>query len=53
LDPILPFDAAGSLRDLLVESQLDVDFLEFSGQHAIPQEAVSRTATLLAETLAN
>ena len=53
LDPILPFDAAESLRDLLTESQLDVDFLEFSGQHAIPQEAVSRTATLLAETLAN
>ncbi len=53
LDPILPFDAAESLRDLLAESQLDVDFLEFSGQHAIPQEAVSRTATLLAETLAN
>lgn len=46
-DPILPFAAAEWLRDLLSDAGLDVDFLEFSGVHTIPTEALVRTAVLL------
>jgi len=52
-DPLLPFEAAQWLRDLLVESGLDVDFLEFPGEHTIPMAAVEKVAVLLSETLAN
>jgi phospholipase/carboxylesterase len=52
-DPLLPFAAAQWLRDLLVESGLDVDFLEFSGEHTIPMAAVEKVAVLLDETLAS
>ena len=50
-DPLLPFEAAQWLRDLLVESGLDVDFLEFSGEHTIPMAVVEKVAILLGETL--
>ena len=48
-DPILPYAAAEWLRDLLTESGLEVEFLEFPGVHTIPVEAVERTATILQE----
>ena len=52
-DPLLPFAAARWLHDLLVEAGLDVEFLEFPGEHPIPMTAVEKVATLLDETLAN
>lgn len=48
-DPILPFTAGKWLRDLLLEAQCNVDFIEFNGPHTIPMEAIERTADLLAE----
>lgn len=51
-DPILPYTAAEWLRDLLTESGLNVDFLEFPGVHTIPKQAVERVASLLEDTLA-
>ncbi len=48
-DPILPYTAAEWLRDLLTESGLEVEFLEFPGVHTIPVEAIERTAAILQE----
>lgn len=46
-DPLLPFQAAEWLRDLLTESGLQVDFLPFQGMHTIPLPAMERFADLL------
>jgi phospholipase/carboxylesterase len=46
-DPILPFDNAEALRDLLTQAGLTVDFLPFPGGHTIPLEALQRLAQLL------
>lgn len=46
-DPILPFTAAGWLRDLLIGAGLNVEFHSFHGGHAIPAIAVERTVALL------
>ena len=43
-DPLLPFDAAISLRELLTNAGLAVDFLDFPGMHEIPREALDRFA---------
>jgi len=51
-DPLLPFQRAVALRDLLVEAGLEVDFLAFDGVHAIPLEALERTADFLVHCLA-
>jgi len=50
-DPILPYAAAEWLRDLLDESGLEVDFLEFPGVHTIPMEAVEKVGSLLEDAL--
>jgi len=50
-DPLLPFANAEALRDLLVEAGAKVDFLPFSGGHAIPFEAVDRLAALVSSKL--
>lgn len=42
-DPLLPFGAAESLRDLLVEHGLVVEFVPFDGPHTIPIEALLAT----------
>ncbi len=47
-DPILPYQAAEWLRDLLQESGLSVEFLPFNGVHSIPPEAMQRFAEMLA-----
>ncbi len=49
-DQILPFDAAGLLRDLLHQSGADVDFLPFAGGHEIPTDVLNRLAVFLRET---
>ena len=46
-DPILPFEAAVWLRDLLQEAGAEVEFIEFYGPHTIPLEAIERTIALL------
>lgn len=46
-DPILPFTAGAWLRDLLLDAQCKVDFVDFNGPHTIPMAAINRTADLL------
>lgn len=46
-DPLLPFQAAEWLRDLFVESGMQVDFLPFDGMHTIPGTALHRFTALL------
>jgi phospholipase/carboxylesterase len=48
-DPVLPFEDAERLRDLLQESGLRVHFLPFRGGHTLPPSALERAATLLAQ----
>jgi phospholipase/carboxylesterase len=50
-DPILPFEDAVALRDLLQEAGLGVDFLPFDGPHTIPEEALERLGALLLSLL--
>jgi phospholipase/carboxylesterase len=50
-DPLLPFANAEALRDLLSEAGAKVDFVPFSGGHAIPYEVVDRLAALVASKL--
>lgn len=50
-DQILPFMAAEWLRNLLVESGMEVDLLPFYGGHQIPVEALERFAAMLVQTL--
>ena len=47
IDPLLPFEAAVWLRDLLTESGAGVEFLPFDGMHTIPAEAVTASARLI------
>lgn len=51
LDPILPFEAAGWLRELFTEAGLSVEFIPFQGIHTIPLEALQRSAPLINEVL--
>jgi phospholipase/carboxylesterase len=48
-DPILPFDNAIALRELLTGAGLKVEFIEFPGPHTIPLEALERLGKLLQE----
>jgi phospholipase/carboxylesterase len=41
-DPLLPFEGAEALRDVLVAGGADVDWLAHEGQHAIPMPALER-----------
>ncbi len=50
-DPLLPFEAAEWLRDLLTEANLDVDFRGFPGTHTIPGEAIPASAELIGTLL--
>lgn len=50
-DPILGFAMAERLRDLLVESGLEVDFRPFDGPHTISPDGVAALADLLEERL--
>lgn len=54
IDPILPFTSAESLRDVLREGDVDVDFVAFQGPHTIETDAlfrvVERLRTLAVET---
>lgn len=50
-DPILPFSAAGSLRDMLNHAGADVEFLQFAGGHEIPHTVLDRFGTFLREVM--
>ena len=53
LDPLLPFEAAIWLRDLLTDAGLNVDFHSFPGMHTIPGEAVPTSAELIGDVLSS
>lgn len=46
-DPLLPFDAAESLRLVLSEAGADVEFVPFDGGHQIPMIVFERCAAFL------
>ncbi len=50
-DPLLPFEGAEALRDLLVSAGADVDWLAHGGQHEIPRPALERLATFARKRL--
>jgi phospholipase/carboxylesterase len=50
-DPILPFELAESLRDLLARARLEVDWVPFDGGHGIPPAALRRLSALAQSTL--
>jgi phospholipase/carboxylesterase len=47
VDPVLPYQAAEWLRDLLTESGMDVNFIPFNGAHTIPGESMHALASLI------
>ncbi|HEY1101104.1 MAG TPA: phospholipase [Myxococcota bacterium] len=50
-DPILPFNGAVALRDVLKAAGLVVDFHEFRGGHTIDRRSLQAAATLLSSLL--
>lgn len=50
-DPLLPFEGAEALRDVLVAAGADVDWLAHGGQHEIPYPAVQRFASFARKRL--
>ena len=48
-DPILPFDGAIWLKEMLEQRDYAVDFTEFVGPHTIPQPALDKFSSLLAD----
>lgn len=50
-DPLLPFERAEALRDLLEGAGLKVEFLSFDGGHTIPPEALVRLGVFIAQRL--
>ena len=51
-DPLLPFDWAEHLRDMLTEIGAEVEFLPFNGPHTISEEGLNRSVALLESVLA-
>src|SRR6056297_627562 len=51
-DPILPFDSALALRDMIQAAEVPVEFHAFDGPHTIDTQAVVRTAQLLGSLVA-
>jgi phospholipase/carboxylesterase len=46
-DPLLPFQAAIWLRDMLVAAGMNVDFHEFAGDHTIPLEVLEKFGMMM------
>ncbi len=51
MDPILPFVAAEWLREFLLESGIEVEFIPFMGPHAIPGPVLFRLKERIVEVL--
>lgn len=50
-DQVLPYEAAGWLRDVLTQGGADVEFLSFQGGHEIPNSVLDRFGTFLREAI--
>jgi phospholipase/carboxylesterase len=50
-DPLLPYDWAESLRDMLKDIGAEVEFLPFNGPHTIPEQGLDRAVALLESAL--
>ncbi len=50
-DPILPYDNAEALHELLAAAGHEVEFVPFGGQHQIPQQVLQRLADWLKKHL--
>lgn len=50
-DPLLPFEAAERLRDLLGGAGLEVEFVPFRGGHAIPDRVLDRVGDFVRRRL--
>ena len=50
-DPLLPFDAATRLRDMLGAKGCDVDWVEFGGAHEIPADVLQGLGAFLRRCL--
>jgi phospholipase/carboxylesterase len=48
-DPILPFQAAVWLKDMLEEAEFPVNFIPFEGYHTIPLPALEQFGEMLGE----
>jgi phospholipase/carboxylesterase len=48
-DPIVPFIGAVWLNELLVNAGLKVEFIQFDGDHTIPQQMLTKLADMLCE----
>ena len=46
-DPLLPFNGAVWLRDMLVAAGMNVDFHEFQGDHTIPLEVLEKFGMMM------
>jgi len=53
VDPILPFAGGELLRDLFRETNHNVQFIEFNGQHGIPQESIDAAQKLIERVVAH
>jgi phospholipase/carboxylesterase len=51
-DPLLPYSGAETLRDLLLDAGVDLQFVPFDGQHEIPLPVLLAFRDLLLDLLA-
>ncbi|TVQ27106.1 MAG: phospholipase [Spirochaetaceae bacterium] len=51
VDPVLPFEQATRLREVLIGAGASVDFVEFAGGHGVPPEVVDRLGAFIARVL--
>ncbi len=51
-DPLLPFEGAVALRDMLIKAGLSVEFVAFNGPHTISIEGIDRCAALMRRVFA-
>ena len=49
VDPLLPFEGATWLKELLEEAGMPVEFHPFNGAHTIPQDVLESLAVFLKE----
>lgn len=51
VDPVLRYDAALVLRQMLSDAGAQLEFVEFAGGHGIPQSVLTRLAAFLGQSL--
>ncbi len=50
-DPILPFESAEALRDLLLAAKVDVQFVPFMGPHTVGPEMIQASSDVLKQVV--